>query len=821
MISHSFCMELELMALKLLNALHFSLTTSTSLICKSVKVSSMNNAQCLAGPLSSKSNGHKALSTIHTGTSHVGQANPTNLTIDTTKERIRKLFNNVELSVSSYDTAWVAMVPSPNSHKSPCFPQCLNWLINNQLNDGSWGLVNNNHNHLLIKDSLSSTLACIVALKQWNIGEDQINKGLCFIESNLASATDKSQPSPFGFDIIFPGMLEYAKNLNMNLFSKQTEFSLMLHERELELKRCHSNEMDAYLAYISEGLGNLFDWNMVKKYQMKNGSVFNSPSATAAAFISNQNSGCLNYLTSLLDKFGNAVPTVYPLDLYIRLSMVDTLARLGIARHFSVEIKNVLDETYRCWVEKDEQIFMDVVTCALAFRLLRISGYEVSLDPLAEITSEGSFKDNYAALEVYHASQMLYQEELSSGEQILKSANFLKGLLSTDSNRLSKVIHTEVENAIKFPFNTGLERINTRRNIQLYNVDDSRTLKTTYLSSNICNTDYLRLAVEDFNTCQSIYREELKGLERWVVDNKLDQLKFARQKTAYCYFSVAAALSSPDLSDARISWAKNGILTTVVDDFFDVGGTIDELTNLIQCVEKWNVDVDTDCCSEQVRIVFLALKDAICWIGEAAFKWQARDVTSHVIQTWLELMNSMYKEAIWTRDAYVPTINEYMENAYVSFALGPIVLPALYFVGPKLSEEIVESSEYHRLFKLTSTQGRLLNDIRSIKREFKEGKLNAVALYSSNGEIVNVEEEVVKEMMIMIKNKRRELMKLVIEEKGSIVPRACKDAFWNMCDVLNLFYATDDGFTGEAIHDVVKDIIYNPLRLMNGSEEQI
>lgn len=60
------------------------------------------------------------------------------------------------------------------------------------------------------------------------------------------------------------------------------------------------------MAYISEGLGNLCDWNMVKKYQMKNGSVFNSPSATAAALIHHQNAGCLNYLTSLLTKFGNA-----------------------------------------------------------------------------------------------------------------------------------------------------------------------------------------------------------------------------------------------------------------------------------------------------------------------------------------------------------------------------------------------------------------------------------------------------------------------------------------------------------------------------------
>ena len=60
------------------------------------------------------------------------------------------------------------------------------------------------------------------------------------------------------------------------------------------------------MAYVSEGLGNLYDWNMVMKYQMKNGSVLNSPSATAAALVRYQNTGCLHYLTSLLDKFGNA-----------------------------------------------------------------------------------------------------------------------------------------------------------------------------------------------------------------------------------------------------------------------------------------------------------------------------------------------------------------------------------------------------------------------------------------------------------------------------------------------------------------------------------
>lgn len=73
----------------------------------------------------------------------------------------------------------------------------------------------------------------------------------------------------------------------------------------------------------------------------------------------------------------------------------------------------------------------------------------------------------------------------------------------------------------------------------------------------------------------------------------------------------------------------------------------------------------------------------------------------------------MMKEAEWGRDEHVPTMDEYMSNAYVSFALGPIVLPCLYLVGPKLSEEMVRHSEYHTLFRLLSTCGRLLNDIQT------------------------------------------------------------------------------------------------------------
>lgn len=59
---------------------------------------------------------------------------------------------------------------------------------------------------------------------------------------------------------------------------------------------------EAYLVYVSEGMRTLQDQRTVMKYQRKNGSLFNSPSTTAAVSARLPNSGCLNYLHSVLNK---------------------------------------------------------------------------------------------------------------------------------------------------------------------------------------------------------------------------------------------------------------------------------------------------------------------------------------------------------------------------------------------------------------------------------------------------------------------------------------------------------------------------------------
>jgi ent-kaurene synthase len=65
----------------------------------------------------------------------------------------------------------------------------------------------------------------------------------------------------------------------------------------------------------------------------------------------------------------------------------------------------------------------------------------------------------------------------------------------------------------------------------------------------------------------------------------------------------------------------------------------------------------------------------------------------------------------------------------------------------------------------------------------------------------------------VIEEKRRELLRLVLLEKGSLVPRDCKDLFWKMMKVLNLFYMKDDGFTSNEMHSTVNAVLKDPIIL--------
>lgn len=78
-----------------------------------------------------------------------------------------------EISVSAYYTAWVALVEDMNKIGTPLFPSSFQWIVDNQLSDGSWG----DNVIFLAHDRLLNTLACVIALKSWNVHPAKMEKG--------------------------------------------------------------------------------------------------------------------------------------------------------------------------------------------------------------------------------------------------------------------------------------------------------------------------------------------------------------------------------------------------------------------------------------------------------------------------------------------------------------------------------------------------------------------------------------------------------------------------------------------------------------------
>ncbi|KAF2304476.1 hypothetical protein GH714_031906 [Hevea brasiliensis] len=419
-----------------------------------------------------------------------------------------------------------------------------------------------------------------------------------------------------------------------------------------------------------------------------------------------------------------------------------------------------------------------------------MNGYEISSDALANFDKQenilNSMSDINSALELYKASQMIIFPNEPVLERIYDwTRTYLENELVSTGAIQDKSLHNEVDYALKHPY-ASLERTESRRYIENYNVDNISLLKTSYRYFNIDNRDLLTLSFQDFNKCQAIHREELDYLERWVKEYNLDKLKFARQKIAYAHFSIAAVLSHPDLSDARISWAQNTVLTTVVDDFFDFAGSMEELLNLIELIQRWDEHSTIGFKSKDVEILFYAIYGTTNDLADKASKQQGRCVKKHLIDIWITLLDTMLKEAEWAKNKLVPTMYEYITNGY----------------------------EYNNLFMHVSIIGRLLNDCVTVAREGAQGKLNSVSLAIVHGRGAVTEKEAQEEVTRLIESHRRELLRMVQQTKGSVVPKDCKDLFWKMSKVLHLFYMGDDKYSSpHKMVSAVNEIINEPILL--------
>ncbi|KAH7428774.1 hypothetical protein KP509_09G016800 [Ceratopteris richardii] len=721
-------------------------------------------------------------------------------------QKIRCMFKTMtlgEISISAYDTAWVAMVPSLNCPDYPQFPNCLDWIINNQLPDGSWG----DRELFLAYDRMCSSLACLVALQSWSVGHSNIEKGLAFVHENIFRLHHEVDDyMPIGFEVVFPTLLDDARSLGLDLPYDSPAVEKFRQAREKKLKRIpmellHSRPTT--LLHSLEGLHRIVDWERLLRLQSENGSFLFSPASTACALKYTGNQKCLDYLNLVLGKFKDAVPNVYPVDLFERMWVVDRLERLGISHYFENEIKECLEYVFRYWNNKgicwaSSSDVSDVDDTATAFRLLRLQGYPVSSDVFNHFKKgseffcfEGQTSQAVTGMyNLYRASQIMFPGESVLEEAKSFSRSFL--LKRKSENRiqdkwiLSKGLKDEVNYALNNNWYESLPKIETRNYIDQYGVEDVWIGKSLYRMFLVNNDAFRNLAIENYNFCQSCHKREFSQLLRWYGIQRFQSLNFVPASAINTFFLISATLFEPKYSDARTVSTMCSILATTLKGLFHSVIPLEDLKQLASAARRWDPRI-LESSSKDIKHVFSILYSTVDTISQRAIKAQGRDISSYLRNEWRKFIESLLIEAEWSFNKYCPKLEEYFINAKITTGLRPVMLATIFFMGEKINENHFQHSSFEQALDLIALLGRVKSDVHGFYNNSSrnQNRLSCVSLYHGENPKRNAV-EVFGHFESMMDETMKEIVKEILQTSN--LPKQWTALVLRMTKTINFFF---------------------------------
>ncbi|WJZ96177.1 hypothetical protein VitviT2T_014888 [Vitis vinifera] len=333
----------------------------------------------------------------------------------------------------------------------------------------------------------------------------------------------------------------------------------------------------------------------------------------------------------------------------------------------------------------------DLYEVALRFRLLRQEGYTVPADVLNNFKNkEGKFKQNLredirGLMGLYEASQ------LSIGEDILEEAgNFSSLLLNACLQHLDRHQAAVVKNTLEHPHH--------------------------------------------------------KSWARWWKDLGLtEELKFARDQPLKWYMWPMAIIPDPRLSEQRIELTKPISLIYIIDDIFDVGGTLDELTLFTEAVNRWDLSAFKEL-PEYMKMCFKTLDDITNEISTKVHKEHKWNPVGSlrkavIFKTFLYGFQWDYKCSTLNRSpiaavgefmqrissrgkmvCFWAKAEEYLKNGAVSSGVHVVLVHLFFLLGHGITKENVDLvDDFPGIISSTATILRLWDDLGSAKDENQDG----------------------------------------------------------------------------------------------------
>ncbi|XP_044494132.1 (-)-germacrene D synthase-like [Mangifera indica] len=487
-----------------------------------------------------------------------------------------------------------------------------------------------------------------------------------------------------------------------------------------------------------------------------------------------------------------------------KLELIDAIQRLGVSYHFETEIDQVLDQIYQHHQHinfRDDND--DLYFISLEFRLLRQQGYRISCDVFNKFKdNNGNFgafleEDIRGMLSLYEATHLRVHGETILDEALLFSTTHLESMAA----KLSTPLAAQVKHALNRPLRRGLPRPEARHCMTIYQEEPSH------------NEVLLTFAKLDFNSLQKQYQKELSGIYQWWKDLGLaSKLPYVRDRVVELYFWIVGVYFEPEYELARRLLTKVTATTSVIDDTYDVYGTVDELELFTSAVERWNTSA-VDQLPDYMQIIYAMLLDIYHEMEtEMAPKGKLYRV-HYAKESMKTLVRNYFIEAKWYHENYVPTMDEYMTVALVTSTYQMLATNSFVGMGDVATKEAFEWSVSNpKLLRAASVICRLMDDIASHKFEQKRGHA-ASAVECFQKQYGATEEAAYKEFRKQITDAWKDLNEELLLPTALPMPLPVR--ILNFSRVIDVVYKDGDGYSEAQTYlkDYIASLFIDPVSI--------
>ncbi|KAJ1376771.1 Terpenoid cyclases/protein prenyltransferase alpha-alpha toroid [Sesbania bispinosa] len=491
------------------------------------------------------------------------------------------------------------------------------------------------------------------------------------------------------------------------------------------------------------------------------------------------------------------------------LNVIDSLQRLGISYHFEREIDEALEQIHHTFTNNNVNIEeCDLHYLALLFRLLRQKGYHISSDIFKQFKNnnfnEKLSNDVQGMWSLYEAAQLRVH-----GEDILDEAlDFTSTHLKCLTNKLSPFLAAQISHCLKKPFHKGYPRLEARCYMSFLEDDPSHSKVL------------LNFAKLDFNMLQKLHQKEVGSITKWwKKSNFATKVPYARDRVVEAYFWSLAMSYEPKYSTMRRIMGRMIMCISLLDDTYDVYGTIEELELFTQAIQRWDINV-IQSLPECMKVVF----NAIVELGDEIKIIAAKDgksglVLPYIKQAFYNLARSYLVEAKWCQEGYIPTYDEYKVNGNLTSTCQLQITSFLGLMGEFSTKELFDwTLNDPTIIKAISIIGRLMDDISSHK--FEQQREHVASAVECCMKQYDISQE---EAYEHIDREIKEFWMIINEEclKLGHIPKPLLDCILNVARVTEFIYENfEDRYTNaELLRDTIFALLVDPINIEQHEEK--